>query len=53
MPGGFGQKAGRFCALRTTRKKNMTNGFKELGLSEAALKAVDALKYTDPTPVQE
>ncbi|AJC11752.1 hypothetical protein JI75_02790 [Berryella intestinalis] len=31
----------------------MTNGFKELGLSEAALKAVDALKYTDPTPVQE
>ncbi|WP_124060187.1 DEAD/DEAH box helicase [Gordonibacter sp. Marseille-P4307] len=31
----------------------MTNGFKELGLSEAALKAIDTLKYTDPTPVQE
>lgn len=31
----------------------MTKNFAELGLSEAALKAVAEMKYTDPTPVQE
>lgn len=31
----------------------MTKSFAELGLSPAALKAVDSLGYTTPTPVQE